>query len=399
MLTDLQLDRYADVLFWALKTARKKRFKKGDLILLRYHLAALCLAERLYARILEAGMHPVHRLLLTRQMELDFYQLSDKRQLAYHPPGSETFFGALNGSIYLYGPESITHLSDVDPARIGKATKAYGKLKKILDARDEAGDFGWTLCMLPTGAPAKQAEIDLETYTEQVVKACFLDHPDPVAQWREVLRQAGELKKWLKSLPVESIHVESVHVDMVITPGEKRKWIGISGHNIPSFEIFLSPDWRGTQGVYFANLPSFRNGNRVEGVKIEFEKGHAVKIGADKGEAFVQKQAAMDPGASRVGEFSLTDKRFSKIDRFMANTLFDENFGGPHGNCHVALGSSYTDSYDGDPHTLTKKEKQRLGFNDSALHWDFVNTEDKRVSALLKSGQRITLYENGQFAH
>lgn len=399
MLTNTQLDRYADVLFWALKTARKKRFKKGDVILLRFHLAALSLAERLFARILEAGMHPVHRLLLTRQMELDFYRLSDSRQLTHHPAGSHSLYGSLNGGIYLYGPESITHLSEMEPARIGKTTKAYGELKKILDARDEAGDFGWTLCMVPTEAPAKQAGLDLETYTRQIVKACFLDRPDPVAEWREVLRQAGEIKKWLNGLPIESIHVESANVDMVVTPGDRRKWIGISGHNIPSFEIFLSPDWRGTQGVYFANLPSFRNGNRVEGVRIEFDKGSAVKVAADTGEAFVKNQAAMDRGASRVGEFSLTDKRFSKIDTFMANTLFDENFGGLHGNCHVALGSSYTDSFDGDPHALTKKEKQRLGFNDSALHWDFVNTEDKRVSAALGGGRRVTLYENGQFAY
>ena len=94
----------------------------------------------------------------------------------------------------------------------------------------------------------------------------------------------------------------------------------------------------------------------------------------------------MDPGACRLGEFSLTDKRFSKIDRFMANTLFDENFGGAHGNCHVALGSSYADTYAGDPSQLTKALKDKLGFNDSALHWDLVNTEKKRVEAYLKGG-------------
>jgi aminopeptidase len=399
MLTDTQLDRYADVLFWALKTARKKKFKKGDMILVRYHLAALPLAERLFSRILEAGMHPIHRLVLTAKMEKDFYTLSDNKQLTFHPPGSEALFEGLNGSIYLYGPDAITHLSNVDPVRIGKVATAYKKLKKILDARDEAGDFGWTLCMVPTLEPANQAEIDLKAYTQQIVKACFLDKKDPVAKWQEVLQKAGDLKKWLNALPVEKLHVESEHVDLTVKPGERRRWIGISGHNIPSFEIFLSPDWRGTQGVYYANLPSYRSGNRVEGVRLEFEKGRVVKVSAQKGEAFVSQQIAMDPGASRVGEFSLTDKRFSKIDRFMANTLFDENFGGSWGNCHVALGSSYTDTFDGDPGTLTQKEKQRLGFNDSALHWDLVNTENKRVIAHLKGGERLTIYENGQFAY
>jgi aminopeptidase len=106
----------------------------------------------------------------------------------------------------------------------------------------------------------------------------------------------------------------------------------------------------------------------------------------------------MDPGASRVGEFSLTDVRFSKIRRFMASTLFDENYGGRHGNCHLALGSSYSDTYAGKPDELTPTLKKALGFNDSALHWDLVSTRKRRVVAHLTNGKRKTIYENGRFA-
>ncbi|MBE0556943.1 MAG: aminopeptidase, partial [Proteobacteria bacterium] len=166
-----------------------------------------------------------------------------------------------------------------------------------------------------------------------------------------------------------------------------------------SFELFISPDWRGTEGTYTANLPSYRSGNYVEGVRLTFVKGTAVKISAEKGEAFTVKQLRMDRGAARIGEFSLTDRRFSRIDRFMADTLFDENFGGKFGNCHVALGSSYADTYAGDPALLTKELKQKLGFNDSALHWDLVNTEDKTVTAHLTTGERVVIYENGRFRY
>ena len=83
----------------------------------------------------------------------------------------------------------------------------------------------------------------------------------------------------------------------------------------------------------------------------------------------------------------------------MANTLFDENHGGKYGNCHLAVGSSYSDTYDGNPAELTKKKKQQLGFNDSALHWDLVNTERKTVTAHLRSGKKITIYENGIFKY
>jgi aminopeptidase len=198
-------------------------------------------------------------------------------------------------------------------------------------------------------------------------------------------------------MKVNFYHIESENIDLKITPGHKRKWIGLSGHNIPSFEIFLSPDWRGTKGLYFANQPSYRSGNFVKNVRLEFKKGAVNKIEAQIGENFAKNQLSMDKGANKVGEFSLTDKRFSKINKFMANTLFDENYGGKYGNCHVALGSSYSDTYDGDPKGLTKELKKKLGFNDSALHWDLVNTEKKRVVANLASGKRVTIYENGKF--
>jgi aminopeptidase len=83
----------------------------------------------------------------------------------------------------------------------------------------------------------------------------------------------------------------------------------------------------------------------------------------------------------------------------MANTLFDENFGGKYGNCHLAVGMSYSDTFDGDPSKLDKSLKEKLGFNDSALHWDLINTENKTVTASLKSGEKKIIYEKGMFKY
>jgi aminopeptidase len=83
----------------------------------------------------------------------------------------------------------------------------------------------------------------------------------------------------------------------------------------------------------------------------------------------------------------------------MADTLFDENYGGLYGNCHIALGAAYSDTYDGDTAELTKEIKKNLGFNDSAIHWDMVNTEEKTVTAHLSDGKKITIYENGIFTY
>ena len=399
MLKERHLERYADVLIWGLKTARRDRFRKGDVILIQYDRAALRLAEILYDRIIVAGMNPVQRMGPTVAMERSFYGKSTKRQLVFLAPGEKELCGTINGRIFLHAPDSLTHLKDCDPARIGKAIVARKPLRDILEKCEQEGAYGWTLCTLPTEELAAQARTTPELYAEQIIRACYLDRSDPVGEWEAIRRDATAIKQWLSGLKAAFLHIESERCDLRITPGAERKWAGVSGHNIPSFELFISPDWRGTEGTYTANLPSYRSGNYVEGVRLTFVKGTAVKVKAEKGEAFTAKQLRMDRGAARIGEFSLTDRRFSRIDRFMADTLFDENFGGKFGNCHIALGSSYADTYSGDPALLTKEVKRELGFNDSALHWDLVNTEDKTVTAHLATGERIVIYEKGRFRY
>ncbi len=397
MLTEAHLDRYAEILLWGLEISRTGKTKQNDIVLVRYHLPAIRLAEVLQAKLLSKRRNPVLRMVQTPTMEKQHYELANNDQLAFLPPGEEVFANNLNGNIFLHAPESITHLSNIDPEKIGK-TAIYQKIiKDILTQREEKGLFSWTLCAYPTETLAKHADLSLAEYEKQIINACFLNSRNPVSLWKEIFTQIASIKKWLNSLKIQELHIQSQHTDLVITLGKNRKWLGLSGHNIPSFEIFLSPDWRGTTGKYYADQPSFRNGNYVQGIRIEFQKGKAVRINAEKGESFVRKQFAMDKGASRIGEFSLTDTRFSKINQFMANTLFDENYGGKHGNCHIALGSSYSNSFTGDPSRLTKAMKTQLGFNDSALHWDIVNTEKKQVIAKLSSGKKMTIYENGRF--
>ncbi|HOJ43697.1 MAG TPA: aminopeptidase [Syntrophorhabdaceae bacterium] len=399
MFTDEHIERYADVLIWGLKTARKGKFKKHDIILLQYEKPAIKLAEVLYEKLLTMGMHPIQRMGMTFKMEHSFYKIGDKKQLVFIPPGEKELYEKINGRIFLRAPESLTHLKDIDSKKIGTVLVSRKFLRDILDERENEGVYSWTLCTYPTEELARHAKATLKEYTEQIIKACYLDSKDPVHAWDEIHKNVKEIKKWLNSLKVKYLHIESTNIDLRITPGEKRQWKGVSGHNIPSFEIFFSPDWRGTEGTYFANLPSFRSGNYVEDVKLVFEKGVVTKIEAKEGREFIEKQLSMDKGANKVGEFSLTDKRFSRIDRFMADTLFDENFGGAFGNCHLAVGASYADTYAGNSKEMTKALKKKLGFNDSALHWDLVNTEDKTVTATLTTGKKMVIYEKGMFKY
>jgi aminopeptidase len=395
MLTQRQLERYAEVLWWGLATARRNRFRKKDIVQIRFHAGAIPLAEILYRRLIQAGIHPVLRMAGTPNMERHFYEFAQAWQIDFIPPGEERLAQRLNGNIFLLAPESLTHLKGAAPGKIARTALSQKPLRAILDRREARGEYSWTLAVLPTAELAYQAGLSLREYSRQVVAACFLDSTASVARWVEIHRRAGEIKRRLDGMQPKRFHVESDGIDLEILLGARRRWAGISGRNIPSFELFVSPDWRGTRGRFFADQPSFRHGNIVRGVRLEFHQGRVVRATAEESEGFLNSQLAMDAGAARVGEFSLTDKRFSRINRFMANTLYDENFGGRFGNCHIALGSSYSNTYAGAATGLTAALREKLGFNDSALHWDFVNTEQKRVTAILADGARRVVYENG----
>ncbi len=400
LLTKTQLEKYARVMLWALQAARRNgKFKHYDVVLLRSDMAAMPLAQQIYKELISQRMQPVLRFNAPEDFAKDFYSLADRKQLTFIAPGEKEFQQGINGLIALRAPQDLTHLKEVDPSRIAQAAVAHKPLREILDVREQAGKFSWTLCNYPTEELAKRAGLSVKEYANQVARACFLNEKDPVKKWKEVTKQITEIGLWLSSLPIETLHVESAHMDFEVLLGAKRKFIAGGGCNIPSFEIFTSPDWRGTKGIYFADLSSYRNGNYVKGVRLEFKQGRVVKADAEKGAEFVRKMLAMDRGAAQIGEFSLTDRRFSKITKFMADILYDENFGGKYGNCHVAVGASYADTYAGPQSDMTKSFKQKMGFNDSSLHWDLINTENKRVTAKLKNGTTVTIYEKGEFSY
>jgi aminopeptidase len=197
-------------------------------------------------------------------------------------------------------------------------------------------------------------------------------------------------------MPIQTLHIRSKDTDLTITLGEKRKWLSGNGNNIPSFEIFTSPDWRGTEGTIYFDYPLYSHGNIIKDIRFTFKAGRIVKAEAGQNEKLLQELIGQK-NANKIGEYSLTDTRFSKINRFMANTLYDENYGGEWGNTHIAVGSSYHEAYAGERSGVTRKEWARLGFNESPAHTDIMATSDRVVEARLKGRARKVIYAKGHF--
>ncbi|HWD63653.1 MAG TPA: aminopeptidase [Solirubrobacteraceae bacterium] len=364
-------------------------------------------SKPLYAEICRAvwrsGGHVLHRFQPPEEPGLnlnrDFFELAGEAQLDFFPePYSRGLLDQSDHLVALLSEADPHGLRDIDPTRIMRRRQAFQPAIGWQQAKEAEGRFTWTAALYGTEAMASEAGLSIEEYWEQIVAACYLDDPDLLDRWREVNQQIEAHCAALNVLPANRLHVEGEDADLWLTLGGKRKWLGGGGRNIPSFEVFTTPDWRGTQGWIRFTEPLYVFGSLIKGIELEFQDGRVTASRAGENEKLLREMIAT-PGADRVGEFSLTDARLSRITKFMASTLYDENVGGRYGNTHLALGLGLRHAYDGDPAALSEEEWERLGFNASSVHTDIVSTSDRTVTAVLKDGSEQIIYADGRFQH
>ena len=389
------LKRYAEVLInFALNDG--EGIKASDVVYVVTQAPGVPLAKEVYRTILKSGGNPLIQIQ-DDDFRLIHLQEGSDEQLKFFP---EQYYRGLTDNIDHYvrilAEKDPLYLANADPRKVIMANHATRKFREWLDEKEDAGKFTWTLCLYGTEGTAKEAGLTIDEYWEQIRRACFLDEADPIGKWRSVSTQMNAILEHLNEIPIDKINVKSEGTDLIVSLGEKRKWLGGRGRNIPSFEIFTSPDWRGVEGKIFFDLPLYRYGNIIKDISLEIRGGRIVEARAAQKEELLREMISQK-NADKIGEFSLTDKRFSKITHFMADTLFDENFGGEYGNCHLAIGKAYHDACQCDPKEMTDKQFEDLGYNDSPEHTDIIATRDREVTAILKDGSKRVIYRGGEF--
>jgi len=401
------LKNYADVLVnFALGGG--KGINKGDVVRVSCSESAKPLYIAVCNAIVDSGGHVISNYgpddehgdkRRNISVSRHFYEHAKPHQLDFFPKKYlKGLVDEMDHSLFILAEKDPHALKGVDGKKIMRRGLA---LKPFMDWRHEKewnNKFTWTIALYGTPAMAKEAGLSEKEYWDQIIKACFLDEKNPIAKWKGVYRDIEKYRSRMNKLSpcVDRLHAVGPDMDLWIKLGEKRSWLAGSGRNIPSFEIFTSPDWRGTNGWIKFNQPLYRYSNKITGIELEFKDGLVVKSKAKTNEKLLKEMIATK-GANRIGEYSLTDKRHSRITKFMAETLFDENMGGPCGNTHLALGMSYRDTFAGDVSKLTRKQAEALGFNDSSVHTDIISTTRRTVTAHLKSGKTKVIYKDGKF--
>jgi len=365
-MTDLRVEKLAGVL-----VSYSTAVQPGDKVLIRGDALAAPLIRAVYAKVLQAGGHPLTIATLPGLEEL-FFSLASDEQLQHVPEPVKLMMGTYDVSIGIRGTANTKALSGVDPSKMVLHSQAQTELMKTFMRRSAAGEFRWVSTIFPTDAYAQDAEMSLNEYEDFVYGACMPDLDDPVGYWQRFSAWQQGIVDWLKGK--SRVRVVGPETDLRLSIAD-RVFINSDGkRNMPSGEVFTGPVEDSIEGHVCFSYPAIHQGREVTGVRLWFEGGKVVKASATKNEDFLLKTLDTDEGARYVGEFAIGTN--AGITRFTHQILFDEKIGG---SFHMAVGAGY-------PETGSK--------NESSIHWDMIC--DLRDGGEIWVDDEL-LYKNGRF--
>ena len=311
-------------------------------------------------------------------------------------------------AIHASDPEIFKGL---DTAKINRVSLAKQEAMKSWREYTMKDRVQWCVVAIPTPAwaasvfPGLAEDEAQEKLWSAIFDVCRVTGGDPVSAWKEHVAKTSACRDKLNELQLESIHMTSSNgTDLTVGLAEGHIWEGACSKaengavfiaNVPTEEVFTAPHRERVNGVVKGTKPYVYNGQLIEGFSVTFKDGVVVDYSAEKNAELLGQLLDSDEGARRIGEIALVPAS-SPINRsglLFYNTLFDENAA-----CHIAFGAGYPTTVKGGA-AMTTEELLACGVNDSAIHEDvMVGAEDMTITGLTKSGETVTIFENGEWA-
>ncbi len=299
--------------------------------------------------------------------------------------------------VSMTGPVEPHLLDDVAPELIGKDL-----LPRIRESVEVVNNrtVNWTVVPSPTRGWAQLVYPDLEPEPalhklwEEIAYVTRLDTGDPVAAWTERMDALEAVAERLGAMDLDRLHFEGPGTDLSVGVFPSSRWLCarlstvdgiVHAPNLPTEEVFTTPDPERVQGTVTSTKPLFVSGTVINGLRVRFAGGRAVQIDADEGADVLRTMSQHDEGAARLGEVALVDRdsRIGRLGTVFFDTLLDENAAS-----HIALGQALDFAID-DP-----GDRQRT--NSSELHTDFmIGSDEVAVTGVLRDGTEVPLLRGG----
>ncbi len=266
----------------------------------------------------------------------------------------------------------------------------------------------WLIVSAPNEgwANAVFGEPDTERLWDAIVTMMRLDEEDPVAAWQAHAATLKARAAGLDACGFDAIRFRGPGTDLVVGLLEASRWLcatfetrsGIEHlPNLPTEEVFTTPDWRRTEGAVQSTYPLIVPGigARVEGLRIRFDGGRIVDVQADgDGAEVIRTQLTKDDQAPFLGEIALVDgsSRVRQTGLVFHNTLFDEN-----ATCHIAYGSGLPMAVEGADDVAPDELLER-GVNVSSVHTDFmIGGPEVEVDGLANDGSATPIIRDDRW--
>ena len=312
--------------------------------------------------------------------------------------------GEENGAlISITGDPEPELMADLDQERLGKARQTalmQSHLRNVMARR-----VNWTIVSFPNEGWAETVfgEPDVERLWNDVAKTVRLDEPDPVAAWETHIERLEERARVLNERQFDAIRFRGPGTDLTVGLNERSRWRSASTEttfgrrhvpNVPTEEVFTTPDYRRAQGTVRSTMPLALPGNIIRDLELRFDGGKVVEVKASTGEDYVREQIATDEGSARLGELALVDgtSRVGQTGHIFFNTLFDEN-----ATCHIAYGRGIAHCVEGADE-LDADGQLAAGVNQSSIHTDFmVGGPEVEVDGLDSDGNATPIIRSNEW--